>query len=186
MDFVIDGVVDFKYIENVELVDFINIYKTVNVYEKIFVNNFENTNSNNSNVSFEITNVSLSLDDIKIKKISNKDTHIYCISFIYNLNINLSINSKLEQLKLKDVCSHSFTYKDIDSSNLDLLSINLEIRNLDNKLGFNINFVVVDRSIQNQNLLIKRPIIENNENMDIQDLPGFKNYSYIDIDQEFI
>lgn len=181
MSFVVDGIKDIDDLYNVNIINTFNINKNVNVYEYIFVNNFKNMYTSNFNLDLEICNVKIDYKDILITKLNNNSTYIYCISFVYILNINLSINSKFEQIKIKDLYSTSFIYKDIDKNNLNLFPINLDIKNLDNRLGIGINFIICDSE--------KEDIYENKSMSFINEYSEEflnNNYSYIDTSEEFI
>ncbi|MGL5507323.1 MAG: hypothetical protein ACRDB0_05410, partial [Paraclostridium sp.] len=59
MDFVINGVVDFSNIDNINIIKNLDVYNLINIYENIYVNNTENNIKNNYNISFEIASIDL-------------------------------------------------------------------------------------------------------------------------------
>lgn len=156
-------------------------YLNLDNIEKYNQNNFgNNSNYNNQHKEIELLSLSIKINDKTIKKIPNKNTCIYIINFTYTININLCINTKLEEIKFKDMYSKSLNYKDININELDIYPINLDLKNLENKISFGLNCIVIDKSEE----LILENSIEPKEQ--IRENINKKDYSYIDINQEFI
>lgn len=188
-----------NYYEN--NLDYENVNNNVNINENNIVNNKTNSDSsfekylntgnfkktnensldcNNKNKSIEILSLYVTINDKSINKISNKNTYIYIINFVYSINIKLCINSKFIEINFKEMHSKSFKYKDVKISDLDLYPINLDFKNLKNKISFGLNCIIVDKSED----VILQNYVEPNEQ--IRENINKKDYSYIDINQEFI
>lgn len=183
MDFVVNGIIDFSNIDNINVIYNIDVFDLVDVYRNIFVNN----TTNNVLTTFDISNIDINLKDLNIKKLSNNNEFIYCINFTYTICINLVINNQLQQFKVTNICSKSFMHKDLDENYFDLYPINLDVINLDNKLGFCINFILVSKVKTNSNNLLLSNIINNNKTPIDNDTNFIsKDFAYIDVSEEFI
>lgn len=179
MNYNIEGVLELSQIKDYEIINNIDVceYVYINDYINKSVNNIKN---NDISQLMEILSVSIKLDQINKKKINANNTNIYCINFIYSITLYISINSKFEQININKIYLSSFTYKDIDTSYLEIHPINLEIKNLEDKIYFIINLITIDKTKElnlENSIEPNDQIIENINN---------KDYSYININQEFI
>lgn len=186
MDFVVNGVCNMHEICEWSIIEVIDISKIEditnyeNVYENKNVNIFDFKREYKNIQNVEILSIDVVLDDKKIKKIKTNNNCIYTINFIYYLKIKSYINSKIEEIEIADACLKSVIYKDIEISNLDVYTINLDLKNINNKIGFFITFIIIDKS----NTLEIENLIEENQKKDKK--INKENYSYIDIKTEFI
>ncbi|MEG0844429.1 MAG: hypothetical protein RSF39_09875, partial [Romboutsia sp.] len=98
----------------------------------------------------------------------------------YIINIKVYIDSKIKDIKIKDIYSKSIIYKNINDLDLDVYAINFDLKNIDDKIAFSLNCLIIDKS---KSLDIENILEENykrSENIIKQ------NYSYIDTNLEFI
>lgn len=187
MNFVINGIVDSNNINNVNIIDNIDIFNLVDVYKNIFANNNVNNIENFFHSTFDISNVDVSFTNLNIKKINANNKYIYCISFSYIICINFVFNNQLQQFKVTDICSKSFIYEDLDINYFDLYPINLDVINLEGKLGFCVNFIIVRKIISNSTNTLFSNLANNNKTpMDNNSTFISKEFAYIDVSEEFI
>ncbi|MEG0282968.1 MAG: hypothetical protein RR662_07320, partial [Clostridia bacterium] len=162
------------------------IFDTVDVFCSVNVNEYNNVNivTNNIDSYIEILSIDINLESKNIKKIKNNTNYIYIINFIYYINIKIYIDQNIQEIKVKQLCSKSIIFKDIDESFLEIHPINFDIENINNHLQFAINFVVVDKS---KALNLENTLSQNNNNNNNNKSENIikKNYSYIDTDVEF-
>ncbi|MGL4912529.1 MAG: hypothetical protein ACRC3Y_08855 [Romboutsia sp.] len=184
MNSIIEGVIDINEMSEYTIIDFIDICNYINVYENnnvnIKVNNYDLNYENNNNQTVEIISLNVNIYKKNIKKISSNNTNIYIINFITNISFKIIKNNKIEDIEIKNMYSKSFIYKDIEKSNLDLYPINFEFKEIDNKINFAINFIIVDKS-KDLELNYK----SSTDSFIIEDINN-KHYSYIDTNQEFM
>lgn len=174
----VEGIIDVNEISEFNVIKNIDIIKSINTNNL----NINYTHEDGLNTDLiDILSVSIKLSQVIKNKVSNNKTTIYFFNFIYNLSVSISDNnSKFNQMNIKDIYSFSFTYKDVEVSDLDIYPINLELKNLDNKIYLIINLLLADKS----NELILENTIEVNDQI-VENISN-KDYSYININQEFI
>ncbi|MEG1285920.1 MAG: hypothetical protein RSD22_09320 [Romboutsia sp.] len=188
MSLVINGIYNIDEICEYKVIESIDIFRTVNVYDDSNVSNNVNVkeinfiydNENIFNKNIEILSVDVDLKNNKTKKISNESVCIYIVNFIYIINIKVYIDSKIKDIKIKDIYSKSIIYKNINDLDLDVYAINFDLKNIDDKIAFSLNCLIIDKS---KSLDIENILEENykrSENIIKQ------NYSYIDTNLEFI
>lgn len=164
MDYVIKGIVSIDNLRSLSIIKFIDINKVIHLESNII-------------------SVSISYKDLVINKIDNKNINIYILSFIYILNINAYIGDNSEQFTISDVYSKTFTYKDIEVKDIELLPINLDVKILNSSVAFNISFIIVDGYYKPSLINDENHNIDSFEELEVNDS---KNYSYINMEQEFI
>ena len=171
MNYNIDGVIDKFDIEN------LNIIEVIDVHKSILIDDYLNNNILDKE-KIEILRGQISIKNLTVNKFENKSNCIYCIKFKYLVEINMSLNSIFNTINYEDILSYSFLYKDINYKYLNLKAINLDLDIVKNKLYININLVIFD-------ILIENNLTQQNLN-NIKKSVNKKNYSYIDTQQEFI
>lgn len=172
MSYNIDGILNDFDIKDANIID------TIDINKYVYINDYIN-NNNDKNV-IEILNISLEIKDIDIKKLNNNATTIYCINYMYLINIDLSIDFKLKKLKLEDLLSYSFMYKDINKFEIEIKPVNFKIKKLEEKVYINSNLIIMDKS---NDIKLEYTIEQNNQ---IIENTNNKDYLYININQEFI
>lgn len=184
MNCVIEGIIDVNELNEYKIIDFIDVSDDTNVYVdsnvNITINNDYTNYIHKLSESIEILSININTNEKNIKKISSNNLQIYIINFLTNINFKIINNNKVEDIEIKNIYSKSFIYKDIEKVDLDLYPINFEFKLINNKIHFTINFIIVDKS--------KDLELSNKSNIDefINEDINKKNYSYIDINQEFI
>ena len=184
MNCVIEGIVnineinEYKIIECIDVCNSINVYENKNVNIKVDNERLHYVNKYSQNV--EIISINIKINEKNINKICNNNTNIYIINFITYITFKTIQNNQIEDIEFKNMYSKSFIYKDVEEVNLDLYPINFEFKNIDNKINFAINFVIVDKS---KDLELN---CKSNPDSFIIEYINNKDYSYIDINQEFI
>ncbi|MEG1142721.1 MAG: hypothetical protein RSE41_09830 [Clostridia bacterium] len=191
-NFVVEGIFDLENLEGENIINFTDVIKQVDIkkymYENKIVNENKNINVNNNVFCIDILSICIRTTDFKISKLNSNNTIIYCVSFVYLIKLNISLDSLFKEITIKSIHSYSFQYSNIDSSQIEIYPVNIDVREMDYKLYININFVLIDKFknmissknefiYDNKNTFIYKESIKENKD---------KNYSYININQEFI
>lgn len=161
------------------------LFKNNNVYSDNY--NFENTNNylDYNNCNFEILTFNLYdsyENNLEFKKIKCVDNIIFTFNFIQRIIIQISINSKLESFDFKFQVGGSFSYND-DNYLPQIYPVNAVVEFIDSNICFYINYGIVD-DFKNYNLdedcsAKDAKTLFTNQNV-------FSNYTYIDINKEFM
>lgn len=178
MNFVKNGIYNINEINENNIVDFIDVNKNVNV--NILENKILNENNFKISENIEILSIDVKLSNKSVKKIQTINTNIYIFNFIYTLNIKLYIDYNVKDIQIDDLCTKTIMYKDIKISNFDINVINLDSIIVNDKIGFFINFIILD-NYNDPNIQMHNK--ENHKKNQSVDNIG---YSYIDIETEFI
>ncbi|MGL4913503.1 MAG: hypothetical protein ACRC3Y_13850 [Romboutsia sp.] len=169
MGYVVEGILNKDQISELKIVQTVNIHNHINI--------------DNGNYPLEILSANINVKEVIKDKIQNKYNNLYIIKFTYSIDVDIYINKKVDKLEIKDISTSTFTYKDIDLSDLSILPINIDLKSYGlgilSKVSIASNFLIVDKS-KDVNLTICS--LETNE---IAKNINNKDYSYININQEF-
>jgi hypothetical protein len=163
--------------------------KDINSKKLIYLSNFKDEISFNklncNNFNFEILTFKIDdsyEDNFKFKKIKCADTIIFTFNFIQRIILQASVNSKVESFDFKFQVGGSFNYNDDDYSP-QIYPIDAFVEFIDSNICFYINYGIVD-DFKNYDLNADHNFREENSLFTNQNV--FSNYTYIDINTEFL